>query len=188
MSSKNNSQTQIGPWKKVNSEIRYENPWIKVTHEDVIQPDGNKGIYGKIHFKNIAIGIIPISEDGYTWLVGQHRYPLDEYSWEIPEGGGPHHIDPILSAQRELKEETGLVAKDWKLIQKLHISNSVSDEYALIYLATGLSQEAPCPEGTEEIKIKKIKLEEAVNMALDGKITDSMSVAGLLKVGLTILK
>ncbi len=162
--------------------VAYENPWIKVSHEEVLQPDGNPGIYGKIHFKNIAIGIVPISQDGYTWLVGQHRYPLNEYSWEIPEGGGPHNVDPLVSAQRELLEETGLVAQDWTFIQKLHISNSVSDEYALIYAAENLSQETPCPEGTEELIIKKVPLSEAIEMALDGRITDSMSVAALLKI------
>ena len=173
---------QIGPWKKMTEKVAYENPWIKVSHEEVLQPDGNPGIYGKIHFKNIAIGIVPISQDGYTWLVGQHRYPLDEYSWEIPEGGGPHNVDPLVSAQRELLEETGLVAQDWTFIQKLHISNSVSDEYALIYAAENLTQETPCPEGTEELIIKKVPLSEAIEMALDGRITDSMSVAALLKI------
>ncbi len=172
----------IGPWKKLDEEIRYENPWIRVTHENVIHPDGNAGIYGKVHFKNIAIGIVPVSEDGYTWLVGQHRYPLDAYSWEIPEGGGPLDVDPILSAQRELKEETGLVAEKYTFLQKLHISNSVSDEVALTYLAEGLTQEEATPEGCEEIAIKKLPLAEAVAMAMDGRITDGMAVAALLKV------
>ena len=98
------------PWTTLSTDNIYENPWIKLEQHQVINPAGGKGIYGKIHFKNKAIGIVALDENQNTWLVGQHRYPLNEWSWEIPEGGGPLEIDPLESAKRELKEETGLDA------------------------------------------------------------------------------
>src|SRR5687767_10265505 len=106
------------PWKKLSAEIKYENPWIKVEEHQVLNPAGNPGIYGKVHFKNLAIGVIPIDENGNTWIVGQYRYPLDEYSWEIIEGGGKLGVDPLVSAKRELLEEAGIIAEEWELIAK----------------------------------------------------------------------
>lgn len=173
---------KVGPWTKLSSKTVYDNPWIKVSHEEVLNPNGGEGIYGKIHFKNRAIGIIPIDAEGYTWLVGQHRYPLNTYTWEIPEGGGPFESTPLEAAQRELLEETGLVADEWNLIQEMQLSNSVSDEVGFIYTAEGLTQKAPCPEETEQLTLKRIPIEEAINMVLNGEITDSLSVAGLLKL------
>jgi ADP-ribose pyrophosphatase YjhB (NUDIX family) len=134
------------PWQTLESQTVYDNPWITVRHNEVIRPDGTPGIYGKVHFKNRAIGVLPIDEEGYTYLVGQYRYVLDEYSWEIPEGGGPIDEDPLQAAQRELKEETGLSAQHWQLLGRAHLSNSVSDEEALYYLATGLAQGDAEPE------------------------------------------
>jgi ADP-ribose pyrophosphatase len=176
------------PWKTVNSKKTYENPWISVTEHDVINPKGGKGIYGVVHFKNKAIGIIPIDEEENTYLVGQFRYPLNEYSWEIPEGGGPNDIDTLESAKRELLEETGLKAEKWELIQEMHLSNSVSDEKAYIFLATGLSQHEAEPEDTEDLKIKKLPFEEAYQMVLKGEITDSLTVAALLKMKVMMLE
>jgi 8-oxo-dGTP pyrophosphatase MutT (NUDIX family) len=172
------------PWQVISSKEVYDNKWINVTEYDVINPNGGKGIYGKVHFKNIAIGIMVLDEEMNTWLVGQYRFALDEYSWEIPEGGGPHDIDPLESAKRELLEETGLVAQDWSLLLKLHNSNSVCDELALIYLARQLEQHAPMPEETEQLAIKKIPFEEAWQMTEKGLITDGMSVAAIQKVKL----
>jgi 8-oxo-dGTP pyrophosphatase MutT (NUDIX family) len=169
-------------WQRLSSEVKYENPWIKVQEDQVINPAGGKGIYGKVHYKNIAIGIIPIDGEGNTWLVGQHRYPLDMYSWEIPEGGGPEGEDNVESARRELKEETGLAAELWQEVLTMHLSNSVSDEVAHIFVATQLTQGATAFEATEDLAIKKLPIKEAIQMVMDGEITDSMSVAGLLKV------
>jgi 8-oxo-dGTP pyrophosphatase MutT (NUDIX family) len=169
-------------WQTLSSEVKYDNPWIKVEEDQVINPAGGKGIYGKVHYKNIAIGIIPIDEEGNTWLVGQHRYPLDVYSWEIPEGGGPEGEDNVESAKRELKEETGLTAQNWQEILTMHLSNSVSDEVAFIFVATQLTQGATAFEETEDLAIKKLPIKEAIKMVMEGEITDSMSVAGLLKV------
>lgn len=177
-------KTDHNPWTTLSAEEKYENPWINVTEYQVINPKGGKGIYGKVHFKNLAIGIIPIDKDGNTWLVGQYRYPLDAYSWEIPEGGGKLGVDPLESAKRELLEETGLRANKWTEIQTMHLSNSVSDEKAIIYLAEDLSQHEAEPEETEELIIKKIPFEEVYQMVLNGGITDSMTVAGILKLKL----
>ena len=171
------------PWKTLKSKSVYENPWISVQHNEVINPGGGKGIYGKVHFKNVAVGIIPIDEENNTWLVGQYRYTLNEYSWEIPEGGSPMNTDPLDSAKRELKEETGIVAQEWKLLSKLHTSNSVTDELGFIYLAKGLHFTESEAEECEDLKIKKLPLSEAIEMAMDGRITDSLSLIGLLKVG-----
>jgi ADP-ribose pyrophosphatase len=172
----------IGPWKRKSKTIKYDNPWIQISHEEVINPNGGDGIYGVVHFKNLAIGIVPIDADGNTWLVGQHRYPSNYYSWEIPEGGGPLGVDPLLSAQRELLEEVGITAGRWTQILHMHLSNSVSDEEAIVFLATDLSYGASEPEETEQLTIKKLPLQEAINMVLRGEITDSISVAALLKI------
>jgi 8-oxo-dGTP pyrophosphatase MutT (NUDIX family) len=171
------------PWKTLAKRDIYENNWIKLEEHDVINPAGGNNIYGKVHFKNIAIGIIPVDEEGNTWLVGQYRYTLNAYSWEIPEGGGPLGIPPLESAQRELREETGLIAKKWEHLLTLHNSNSVTDEVALIYLAEDLEQGEDDLEETEaDLVVKKLPLQEAIAMVMRGEITDSMSVAGLLKI------
>ncbi|MCR9152805.1 MAG: NUDIX hydrolase [Bacteroidetes bacterium] len=176
---------KAGEWTELSRDIVYSNPWIEVQHSDMLNPNGGKGIYGKVHFKNLAIGILAINEQDEIYLVGQERYPFDgEYSWEIIEGGGPLEDDPIESAKRELKEETGLEASSWTLIQEMHLSNSVSDERSLCYLATGLVQKEAEPEDSEKLSIKKLPFQEALNMALDGRIKDSISVAAILRYAL----
>jgi len=172
----------IGPWQRKKKIIEYDNPWIALSHEEVINPNGGEGIYGVVHYKNLAIGIVPIDKDGHTWLVGQHRYPLNSYSWEIPEGGGPLDLDPLESAKRELIEEVGLRAENWTHILDMALSNSVSDEKAIIYVATQLTQGAAEPEETEQLAIKKLPFVEVFEMVMRGEITDSMSVAAILKV------
>jgi 8-oxo-dGTP pyrophosphatase MutT (NUDIX family) len=175
------------PWTIKAERAVYDNKWIKVTEYDVLNPNGGEGIYGTVHFKNLAIGILPLDDEGYTWLVGQYRFPLDTYSWEIPEGGGDPGLPPIESARRELKEETGLVAREWTLIQEMHLSNSVSDERALIYMARGLQQEEAMPEETEQLVVRRVSFDEAFEMVERGEITDSMSVAAILKVKLLLV-
>lgn len=178
---------EINPWKTLESKIKYDNNWIRLTEHQVINPSGGKGIYGEVHFKNYAIGILPLDENYNTWLVGQYRYPLKAYSWEIPEGGGPLGEEPIESARRELLEETGMSAKNWKEIQRMHLSNSVSDELSIIYIATGLIQGIAMPEETEQLVVKKMPFEDVYQMVQKGEITDSMSVAAILKAKLMIL-
>lgn len=172
----------INPWKVIQQKDIYDNPWISVTEYDVINPSGGKGIYGKVSFKNLAIGVVPYDEDGYIWLVGQYRFPINAYSWEIPEGGGEAGVDPVVSAQRELMEETGLKAEQWDKILDMHLSNSVTNETGVVYLARNLSQHEAQPEETEQLVVKKIKFEEAFQMVLRGAITDSLSVGGILKL------
>jgi 8-oxo-dGTP pyrophosphatase MutT (NUDIX family) len=177
-------QDTMKSWTTLSSQQKYDNAWIDVTEFQVLNPAGKPGIYGKVHFKNKAIGIIPIDENMNTWLVGQHRYTLNEWSWEIPEGGGPLSVPVIESAERELKEETGLVAKKWTQILRTHLSNSVSDEEGFIFLAEDLTEGEKALEETEaDMKVWKLPVRDAIQMVLDGKITDSLSVMGLLMVG-----
>ncbi|MBI2279877.1 MAG: NUDIX hydrolase [Bacteroidetes bacterium] len=176
------------PWKTKSSELKYNNPWISVTEHQVVNAAGNDGIYGTVHFKNIAIGIIPLDENNNTWLVGQFRYPLNEYSWEICEGGGKLDIDPLLSAQRELMEELGIKAEKWTKLLDMHLSNSVSDEIGIIYIAKDLTYFTPEPEEDEVLSIKKISLTDAFEMVMNGEITDSLSVAGILKTKILVDK
>jgi len=176
------------PWKTTSEKIVYDNLWINLTEFNVINPGGGKGIYGKVHFKNIAVGVIVLDEELNIYLVGQYRFTLNAYSWEIPEGGGPINTDPLESARRELMEETGLVAAHWDPLFTMHLSNSVSDEKGIVYLARGLRQEKPEPEETEQLVIKKIPFAEAVEMVDKGQITDSMSMAAIYKVQLLLVQ
>ena len=169
------------PWRVLASAVKYQNPWISVREDRVLNPSGGTGIYGVVTMKNKAIGIVPVDAEGNTWLVGQYRYPLNEYSWEIPMGGGPVELDVLESAQRELREETGLLAARWTRIARLHTSNSVTDEEGFVFLAEDLTPGETEPEETEALRLWKLPLAEAVQMALDDRITDGISVAGLLK-------
>ncbi len=169
------------PWKTLDKTEVYDNPWIKVTHREVLNPAGGAGIYGVVHFKNLAIGIVPLDEDYNTWLVGQYRYTMEEYTWEIPEGGGPLGNEPLESAKRELQEETGIIAEKWQKIGDLATSNSVTDERGVVYIAQGLTFGEANPEDTEELQVKKVPLDEAVEMVMRGEITCSLAMIGLLK-------
>lgn len=174
--------TTDNPWQILGTQVPYENNWIQIQHHNVLNPAGKPGVYGQVNFKNIAIGIIPVDHDGFTWLVGQYRFPLNEYSWEIPEGGCPLGENWLEAAKRELLEETGLLAKKWTLLSKIHTSNSVCNEVGYIFLAEDLTQSEACPEETEELQLRRIPLRDAVELAMNNQITDSLSVAGLLKV------
>ncbi len=176
--------SEENPWKTLSSKLVYSNNWISLTEHQVINPAGGKGIYGQVHFKNYAIGIIAIDEDDKIWMVGQYRFPLKQYSWEIPEGGGPLHLHPLDSAKRELLEETGLVASEWTEILRMHLSNSVSDEQAIVYLAKCFTQHQAQPEETEQLQIRKIDFEEAYQMVIEGKVTDAITVASILRIKL----
>jgi 8-oxo-dGTP pyrophosphatase MutT (NUDIX family) len=174
------------PWKVLSAHEVYDNSWIRVTEFDVLNPAGGKGIYGKVHFKNLAIGVIVLDDKLNTYLVGQYRFPINKYSWEIPEGGCPVDMEPLEGAQKELQEETGLVAQSWVKILEMKLSNSVTDEHAIVYLAWDLEQHHASPEDTELLEIKKMHFDEAYRMVEDGSITDSLSVAAILKVKLMI--
>ena len=170
------------PWKTKSKTTIYQNPWIKLEEHQVVIPSGKDGIYGKVIFKNKALAIVPVDEHLNTWLVGQFRYTLDEYSWEIPMGGGLLELDILDSAKRELKEETGLSAKKWTKIMRLHTSNSVTDEEGFVFLAEELTPGETEFEETEQLQVIKLPLKEAIQKVMDGEITDAISIAGLLKV------
>jgi 8-oxo-dGTP pyrophosphatase MutT (NUDIX family) len=178
---------ELNPWKTNGTMVVYSNPWIEVSQHDVIQPDGTPGIYGVVHFKNRAIGVLPIDDEGFVYLVGQWRYPLRLYSWEIPEGGCPEDEEPFEAAVRELAEETGLTAKHWEVICQSHLSNSVSDESAIIYLATGLTPGVATPDATEDLAHRRVHFSEAVKMVQRGEITDSMSVMAIMQHAYSLL-
>jgi 8-oxo-dGDP phosphatase len=164
--------------------IAYENPWITVWHDEVSRPDGSPGIYGVVHFANLAAGVVAIDEDDRIALVGQHRYTLDEPSWEIPEGGVPVNETALEGIARELREETGLEATDWRELCRVDLSNSVTDERAVLFVATGLRQGAATPEPTESIEVRWVPFDEALAMTLDGRITDAMSVVAIQRLAL----
>jgi len=169
------------PWKTKSFKVIYDNPWINVKEYQVIQPGGKNGIYGVVHFKSIAVGIIPLDDDDQTWIVGQYRYTLNRYSWEIPEGGGKLDVDPLHSAKRELLEETGIKADKWKEIIKMDLSNSISDETGIAFVARDLSFHESSPDDDEELEIRKLPFEELFKMAIDGEITDSLALNAIFK-------
>lgn len=181
-------QTPSNPWTRRARRIVYDNPWIAVYHDDVLRPDGQPGIYGVVHYKNVAVGVVALDGERRVLLVGQYRYTLDLYSWEIPEGGAAPGEDLLEAAKRELLEETGYTARSWRLIVRSHLSNSVSDEDAYVYLAEDLEAGAAQPEPTEELQVRWLPFDEALRMTFDGRITDSMSILGLQRVALLYTK
>lgn len=164
--------------------VAYDNPWITVWHDEVDRPDGSPGIYGVVHFANLAAGVVAIDDQDRTVLVGQHRYTLDTYSWEIPEGGVPDGESALEGAQRELREETGLEATDWRELCRLDLSNSVTDETAVLFVATGLRHGEAAPEPTESLTLRWVPFDEAVEMTRDGRITDVLTVVAILRLAL----
>ena len=169
-------------WKKLSSKIVYENDWMRVCEDHVINPGGGENLYGHVRFKNVAVAIIPVDDDDCTWLVGQDRYTLGEYSWKLPMGGAPVDEEPLEAAKRELKEETGLSAELWREMMRLHISNSITDELGIVFLARGLSAGATSFEETEDLTVRRLPVDEAIQMAMTGAITDAISVAALLRL------
>ena len=177
----------IGPWRRRGRRVAYANPWITVWHDDVARPDGSPGIYGVVHFANLAVGAVALDAEDRVLLVGQHRYALDAYSWEIPEGGVPAGEDPLEGARRELREETGTVADRWREIGRFHLSNSVTDEAGILYLATDLAQQAAAPEATEELEVRRVPFTDALAMTLDGRITDAMTILAIQRAAIARL-
>ena len=164
--------------------VAYENAWITVWHDEVSRPDGSPGIYGVVHFENLATGVVAIDDDDRIALVGQHRYTLDRDSWEIPEGGVAPTETPLDGIKRELREETGLEATYWHELCRLDLSNSVTDETAVLFVATGLRYGEAAPEPTESLTVRWVPFAEAVAMTRDGRITDVLSVVAILRLAL----
>ncbi|MGI9262550.1 MAG: NUDIX domain-containing protein [Woeseiaceae bacterium] len=173
-------------WKRLSSQVVYDNPWITVFDEQVINPAGGENQYGRVHFKSKAIAIVPIDAEGNTWLVGQDRYTTGKYSWEVPMGGSDPGEKPADAAQRELKEETGLTAGALEPIMRLHTSNSITDEEGFVFVATALREGEPEFDEMEVLKIRKLPLTDAVDMVRRGEITDAISIAALLRIRLQL--
>jgi len=169
------------PWKRLESRVVYENAWIRVREDQVIRPDGAEGIYGVVETR-IATGVVALTRSFEIYLVGQYRYTMDQYSWEIPEGGTDPGEDALAAAKRELQEEAGIVAGHWEALGgEIHLSNCHSSERAFLFLAQGLSEVPATPEGTEVLQVKKVPLEEAALMVERGEITDAMSILGIYR-------
>jgi 8-oxo-dGTP pyrophosphatase MutT (NUDIX family) len=176
--------TTSGPWTRRSRRTAYENAWITIWHDEVTRPDGESGVYGVVHFANLAAGVLVLDAADRVLLVGQHRYALDEWSWEIPEGGVPAGETALEGARRELLEETGVEAANWRELARLHLSNSVSDEVAILYLATDLTHGIAAPEGTEALEVRWSPFEEVLAMTLEGRITDAMTVVAVERLAL----
>ena len=176
------------PWTVLSQRLVYENEWIRVDHHEVLDPSGGPGIYGTVHFKRQATGVVPIDEKGNVVLVGQYRFPLRAYSWEIPEGGGEHSLPAIESAQRELREECGLAARHWQEIVRMDLSNSVTDERSTVFLAWDLFAAHGRPEATERLQTARTPFWSAIDRAKRGEIRDAISVAALFRVALMALQ
>jgi 8-oxo-dGTP pyrophosphatase MutT (NUDIX family) len=169
------------PWSVSSSRLVYDNPWITLTEYQAIAPTGRPALYGKISFKNQATGVLPLHEDGTVTLVGQNRFSLANYSWEVPEGGAPHGEDPLDGAKRELAEEVGLRAADWRQILSMELSNSVTDEIAYGFLAMDLSPTETAPDETEDLAVVRVPFGEALDAAVAGHMPDAITVALLLR-------
>ena len=172
---------QRNPWTIVGSREIYINPWLRVREDHVIRPDNKPGIYGVVEFRNLALGVVAVDDDLNTYLVGQWRYPLNAYSWEIPEGGGALGVPPLESIQRELREETGITASEWMDLGPFALSNSVTNEIGRVYMARGLNVGDAAPDGDEVLRVWRVPLAEAFAMSLDGRITDAVSIIGLTR-------
>lgn len=176
------NKTMPNPWKKISETDIYDNPWINIKHFEVTNPAGGPGIYGKVHFKNLAIGIIALDEEENIYLVGQYRFAIDAYSLEIPEGGCPENESPLIAAKRELLEETGIKATNWQELLTMYMSNSVTDEKAIVFLATGLSQHEMSLEDTEDIMVHKMRFTDVLQKIMNTEITDAITVSAVLKL------
>lgn len=179
-----NRKGHLNPWRTLSVELKYDNPWIRIEEHQVINPSGNPGIYGTVQFKNRAVAILPLFENGDTLLVGQFRYPLQEYHWELPMGGAPQDESILLCAQRELKEETGFSAQSWQQILTTHLSNSITQEVGFTFVAKGLQSGQAALEETEDITLKRLPFEQVYLQVMAGEITDAMTIASVMKARL----
>jgi len=176
------SQAEKGKWKTVSSTFIYGNKWFTVREDQIVRPDGQAGTYSVVSAARLATGILPLWPDGSLTLVGQYRYPLSEYSWEIPEGGGPLDADPLEIGRQELREETGIEAAGWEYLGRMHTSNCFVDEVCHLFLATDLTQSIAHPDPEEFIRTQRVSFDEAIRMAYDGRITDAISIGGIFRL------
>ena len=184
MSEPSHPPAAVGPWTRRSRRVAYANPWITIWHDDVARPDGSPGIYGVVHFANLAVGVLVLDDQDRTVLVGQHRYTLDEYSWELPEGGVPPGESALDGARRELREETGVEADGWRELVRFHLSNSISDEAGVLFAARATGHGAASPEPSEDLAVRWLPFDEALAMTADARITDAMTIMGLQRLAL----
>ena len=178
------SSIESNPWERVSRRVAYENPWIEILHDDVVRPDGKPGIYGVVHFRHLAIGVVPLDASDRVLLVGQFRYTMNHYSWEIPEGGGDFDEFPEAAARRELAEETGYVGGEWRELCRAELSNSVSDEVTILFAASGLEAGPASPEGTEQLQLRWVAFDEVMTMIARGEIADAMTILAMQQLAL----
>ena len=169
------------PWKKLGSRVVYETPWMTIHEDRVVQPDGREGTYSYMETR-VATGVVALTPDREVYLVGQYRYPMDAYAWEIIEGGGEAGEDPLETAMRELREEAGLIARDWRpLGGELHLNNLLTTERGYLFLAQDLTDVEVEPDANEKLQLRKIPLAEAIQLVDDGGIQDALSIVALLR-------
>jgi 8-oxo-dGTP pyrophosphatase MutT (NUDIX family) len=179
------STIEGNPWQRVSRRVAYENPWIEILHDDVVRPDGKPGIYGVVHFRHLAIGVVPLDTGtDRVLLVGQFRYTMNHYSWEIPEGGGDFDEFPEAAARRELVEETGYSGGEWRELCRAELSNSISDEVTILFVATGLEAGPASPEGTERLQVRWVAFDEVMAMIANGEIADAMTILAMQTLAL----
>lgn len=176
----------VGPWRRRSRRSAYRNPWIELFHDEVERPDGGPGIYGVVHFRSLAVGVVAVGDDGRLLLVGQHRYTLDAYSWEIPEGGVPEGESAEEGARRELREETGYEAETWRYLFRFTTSNSVTDERGEMFLATGLRPGEASPDETEDLALRWATLDEVLAEIDRGEIHDLMTIAAVTRYAMLV--
>jgi len=171
---------QVGPWKCLSSREIYRNQWLRLREDQVIHPGGKPGVYGVIEFPP-AVGIVVVDRDEHVHLVGQHRYAVDVYSWEVPAGAAHNGEEPLAAAQRELREETGFIAGQWEPLGYSYPLNGAANCVYHMFLAQHLE---PCerqPDETEFLESKCIPLATALQQALSGEITDAFTVVAVLR-------
>jgi 8-oxo-dGTP pyrophosphatase MutT (NUDIX family) len=178
------SDNELNPWRRVSRRVAYDNPWIQILHDDVVRPDGKPGIYGVVHFRHLAIGVVPLDASDRVLLVGQFRYTMDRYSWEIPEGGGDFDEEPEAAARRELVEETGYSGGEWRELCRAELSNSVTDEITVLFVASGLEAGEATPEGTEQLQLRWVPFDEVMAMIRRGEIADAMTILAMQQLAL----
>jgi ADP-ribose pyrophosphatase len=169
------------PWTVKSVARDFENDWLAVDVHQVVHPGGREGTYGVVRVRRLAIGVLPVEPDGRVYMVGQWRFPLKRYSWEMPEGGAEPGEDAQACARRELLEETGFTAGKLERILALDLSNSLTDERAILFLATDLTPGDARPEDTEVLKRRSAHFLDVLNRAADGRIRDAMTVAAVLR-------
>ena len=165
------------PWRDLGYRVVHETDWLALTEHQAIAPSGREATYGVLRFKNIATGVLPVHPDGTVTLVGQARFARSNYSWEMPEGGAPSGEDPFEAAKRELAEEAGLAAGNWALALKVEVSNSITDEIGLTWIAWDLTPVPREPDPTEVFRVVRVPFTTLLQEIERGAILDSFTVA-----------